>query len=79
MIHKQTISLPADLHRRIQERAKRLAQPENEVIEELLKQGLVVTKSWRNAGEALRSLGELGITGAKDLAQKHDEYLAQET
>jgi hypothetical protein len=77
-IQKQ-ISLPEDLNRRIRDRAKLLAKPEDQVIEELLKQGLVVTKTWGNAGEALQSLSELGIKGPKDLAQKHDEYLAQDT
>jgi hypothetical protein len=28
--------------------------------------------SWRNSGDALRSLGKLGIQGPADLGQKHD-------
>ena len=32
--------------------------------------------SWRNSGDALRSLGKLGIQGPADLGQKHDnEYV----
>jgi plasmid stability protein len=77
MIHKQ-ISLPEELARQIRERAKTSQESEEQVIRQLLEQGLVSTRPWRNAGEALRSLGDLGIKGPKDLAQKHDEYLAQE-
>jgi hypothetical protein len=35
--------------------------------------GLVKASRWRNSGEALRTLGTLGIAGPADLAQQHDE------
>jgi hypothetical protein len=78
VIHKQ-ISLPEDLHHQIQQRAKRLQEPEERVIRDLLSLGLVNANArrWRNSGEALRTLKRLGIAGAPDLAQRHDdEYRA---
>ena len=81
MIHKQ-IALPEELSEQIEERAKRLRKTEERVIRELLSLGLSVggdkaVTSWGNSGEALRTLGELHIAGAADLAQRHDdEYLA---
>jgi Ribbon-helix-helix protein, copG family len=81
MIHKQ-ISLPEELSEQIEERAKRLQKSEERVIRDLLSLGLSLgggkaAQSWRNSGEALRTLGELGIEGPSDLAQKHDEeYLS---
>jgi hypothetical protein len=81
MIHKQ-ISLPEELSEQIEERAKRLQTSEERVIRDLLSLGLsmggdTVGTSWRNSGEALRTLGELKIAGPSDLAQKHDEeYLS---
>ena len=78
MIQKQ-ISLPEELDRRIQQRAKRLQAPEERVIRELTEQGLKTSKQrWNNAGEALSSLAELGIKGPKDLALNHDKYLYED-
>jgi hypothetical protein len=77
MIHKQ-ITLPEKLDRQIKQRAKLLQEPEERVIRDLLYIGLIKSdSSWRNSGEALRSLGKLGIQGSPDLAQKHDDdYLS---
>jgi hypothetical protein len=73
MIYKQ-ISLPEKLDRQIRQRAQRLQEPEERVIRDLLYLGLIKSgSSWRNSGEALRSLGKLGIQGPADLAQKHDD------
>ena len=73
MIQKQ-ISLPEQLDRQIKERAKLLQEPEERVIRDLLHLGLIKAGStWRNSGEALRSLGKLGIAGPADLAQNHDD------
>jgi hypothetical protein len=77
MIHKQ-ITLPEKLDRQIKQRAQLLQEPEERVIRDLLYIGLIKSgSSWRNSGEALRSLGKLGIQGSADLAQKHDDdYLS---
>ena len=77
MIHKQ-ITLPEKLDRQIKQRAQLLQEPEERVIRNLLYIGLIKSgSSWRNSGEALRSLGKLGIQGSADLAQKHDDdYLS---
>jgi hypothetical protein len=81
MIHKQ-ISIPDELSEQIEERAKHLRKSEERVIRDLLSLGLALggdkaVTSWGNSGEALRTLGELNIAGASDLAQRHDEeYLA---
>jgi hypothetical protein len=73
MIQKQ-ITLPEKLDQQIKQRAKLLQEPEERVIRNLLYLGLIKSgSSWRNSGEALRSLGQLGIQGAADLAQKHDD------
>jgi|RhiMetdeSRZDD1v2_1073273.scaffolds.fasta_scaffold3056609_2 hypothetical protein len=73
MIHKQ-IALPEKLDRQIKQRAKLLDESEEEVIRDLLYLGLIKSvSSWRNSGDALRSLGKLGIQGSADLAQKHDD------
>ena len=73
MIHKH-IALPDTLSAQITERAKRLQKSEEQVILSLLSLGLVTAgKSWRNSGEALRTLGELGIQGPADLAKRHDD------
>ena len=73
MIQKQ-ITLPEKLDRQIKQRAKLLQEPEELVIRDLLYLGLIKSgSSWRNSGEALRSLGQLGIQGSADLAQKHDD------
>jgi hypothetical protein len=73
MIQKQT-SLPEKLDRQIQQRAKLLQEPEEQVIRDLLHLGLIKSvSSWQNSGEALRSLGKLGIEGSADLVQKHDD------
>jgi hypothetical protein len=78
MIQKH-ISLPEALDQKIRERAKRLQAPEERVIRELIEQGLSQqTQQWKNAGEALSSLSELGIKGPKDLAINHDKYLYEE-
>lgn len=81
MIHKQ-ISLPEDLNHQITQRAKLLQEPEEQVIRALLSLGLVKAsrRRWRNSGEALRTLGKLGIAGSPDLAQRHDdEYRSPQT
>ena len=81
MIHKQ-ISIPKDLSEQITQRAKLLQKPEEQVIRDLLSLGLVKAsrRRWRNSGEALRTLGTLGIAGAPDLAKRHDdEYLSHQT
>ena len=73
MIQKQ-ITLPEKLDQQIKQRAKLLQEPEELVIRDLLYLGLIKSgSSWRNSGEALRSLGQLGIQGSADLAQKHDD------
>jgi hypothetical protein len=73
MIQKQ-ISLPEKLDQQIKQRAKLLQQTEERVIRDLLYLGLIKSVStWRNSGDALRSLGKLGIEGSADLAQKHDD------
>jgi predicted DNA-binding protein len=77
MIQKQ-ISLPEELDQKIQERAKLLKESEERVIRELIEQGLQAPKPWKNAGEALSSLSELGIRGPKDLAINHDKYLYED-
>jgi hypothetical protein len=66
----------------IEKRAKLLRKSEEQVIRDLLSLGLsfggsTTGTSWRNSGEALRTLGKLGIEGPADLAMKHDdEYLS---
>ena len=78
MIQKH-ISLPEALDQKIRERAKRLQAPEERVIRELIEQGLSQqTQQWKNAGEALSSLSELGLKGPKDSARNHDEYLYED-
>ena len=78
MIQKH-ISLPEELDQRIRERAKRLRESEERVIRELIEQGLSQQpQQWKNAGEALSSLSELGIKGPKDLAINHDKYLYED-
>jgi hypothetical protein len=73
MIQKQ-ITLPEKLDQQIKQRAKLLQESEELVIRDLLYLGLIKSgSSWRNSGEALRSLGQLGIQGSADLAQKHDD------
>jgi hypothetical protein len=73
MIQKQ-ISLPEKLDQQIKQRAKLLQESEELVIRDLLYLGLIKSgNSWRNSGEALHSLGKLGIQGSADLAQKHDD------
>ena len=74
MIQKQ-ISLPEDLNRQIHERVKQLKQPEEQVITQLLEQGLQTTMS---LGESLRQLANLGIKGPSDLSQNIDKYLYEE-
>jgi hypothetical protein len=72
MIQKQ-IALPEKLDRQIKQRAKLLQEPEERVIRDLIYLGLIKSvSSWRNSGDALRSLGKLGIEGSADLAQNHD-------
>jgi hypothetical protein len=45
-----------------------------------LAQGLLISKSWHNAGEALCTLSELEVVGPADLAKNHDdEYRHPET
>ena len=77
MIQKH-ISLPEELDQRIRERVKRLNKPEEQVITQLLEEGLKTPQQWKNAGEALNSLSELGIRGPKDLAVHHDKYLYED-
>ena len=78
MIQKH-ISLPQDLDQKIRERVKRLNQPEEQVITQLIEEGLKTPQQqWKNAGEALKSLSELGIKGPKDLAINHDKYLYED-
>ena len=78
MIQKQ-ISLPEDLDQKIRQRAKHLQQAEEQVITTLLEEGLKNPKQqWKNAGDALSSLSELGIKGPKDLALNHDKYLYED-
>ena len=77
MIHKR-ISLPEELNQKITQRAKRLQTTEERVIRDLLSLGLSLGgdkagTSWRNSGEALHTLGELGIQGPADLAKRHDD------
>jgi hypothetical protein len=73
MIQKQ-ISLPEKLDRQIKQRAKLLQETEERMSRDLLYIGLIKSgSSWQNSGEALRSLGKLGIQGPADLAQKHDD------
>ena len=77
MIQKQ-ISFPEKLNRQIKQRAKLLQESEERVIRDLLYLGLIKSvSSWKNSGDALLSLGKLGIEGPADLAQKHDDdYLS---
>jgi hypothetical protein len=78
MIQKH-ISLPEDLDRKIQQRARLLQESEERVIRELIEEGLKKSKQrWKNAGDALRSLSELGIKGPKDLSQNIDKYLYED-
>ena len=77
MIQKQ-ISLSEELDEKIRERVKRLNQPEEQVITQLIEEGLNTPKQWKNAGDALSSLSELGIRGPKDLAINHDKYLYED-
>ena len=78
MIQKQ-ISLPEELDQKIRERVKRLNQSEEQVITQLIEKGLKTPQQWKNAGEALSSLSELGIKGPKDLSQNIDKYLYEDT
>ena len=77
MIQKQ-IALPEELDQQIKQRAKLLQESEERVIRDLLYIGLIKSvSSWKNSGDALRSLEKLGIEGPADLAQKHDDdYLS---
>jgi hypothetical protein len=78
MIQKQ-ISLPEDVQQQIHERVKQLRQPEEQVITELLKEGLQATKPHQQSvGEGLASLANLGIKGPPDLSQNIDKYLYEE-
>jgi predicted DNA-binding protein len=77
MIQKH-ISLPEELDQQIRERVKRLNRPEEQVITQLIEEGLKTPKQWKNAGDALSSLSELGIKGPKDLARNHDKYLYED-
>ena len=77
MIQKQ-ISLPEELDRKIQERAKRLHASEERVIRELIEEGLKTSKP-QSLREGLRSLANLGIKGPKDLSQNIDKYLYEDT
>jgi hypothetical protein len=77
MIQKH-ISLPEELDQKIRERVKRLNQSEEQVITQLIEEGLNTPKQWKNAGDALSSLSELGIKGPKDLAINHDKYLYED-
>jgi len=77
MIQKH-ISLPEELEQQIRERVKRLNQTEEQVITQLIEEGLKTPQQWKNAGEALSSLSELGIKGPKDLALNHDKYLYED-
>jgi hypothetical protein len=73
MIQKQ-ITLPENIDQQIKQRAKLLQESEEQVIRNLILEGLTKpVNSWRNSGDALRSLGKLGIQGSADLAQKHDD------
>jgi hypothetical protein len=73
MTQKQ-ISLPEKLDQQIKQRAKLLQESEEQVIRDFILEGLTKpVSSWRNSGDALRSLGKLGIEGSADLAQKHDD------
>ncbi len=75
MIQKQ-ISLPEKLDQQIKQRAKLLQESEERVIRDLLYLGLIKSVgSWRNSGDALLSLGKLGIKGTADLAQKHNDEI----
>jgi hypothetical protein len=72
MIQKQ-LSLPDELHQQIKRRAELANQSEEHVMQELLAQALGAGgKTWRNSGEALLTLSELGIAGPADLAENHD-------
>ena len=77
MIQKQ-ISLPEKFDQQIKQRAKLLQESEERVIRDLLYLGLIKSvSSWKNSGDALLSLGKLGIEGPADLAPKHDDdYLS---
>jgi hypothetical protein len=73
MIHKQ-IKLPEQLDQQIKQRAEFLQESEERVIRDLLYLGLIKSVStWKNSGDALRSLEKLRIEGSADLAQKHDD------
>ena len=76
MIHKH-ISLPEELEQQIQQRVKLVKQPEEQVIQELIEQGLKTAKPV-SLGEGLRQLANLGIKGPKDLSQNIDKYLYEE-
>jgi hypothetical protein len=39
----------------------------------IVAQGLLTSKPWHKAGEALRTLSELGIVGPADLAKNRDD------
>ena len=67
MIQKH-ISLPEELEQQIQQRVKLVKQPEEQVIQELIEQGLKTAKPV-SLGEGLRQLADLGIKGPKDLSQ----------
>jgi hypothetical protein len=73
MIQKK-ISLPEKLDQQIKQRANLLRETEERVIRDLIYIGLIKSvSSWKNSGDALHSLGKLGIQGPADLAQKHDD------
>ena len=78
MIQKQIV-IPEELDQQIQERAKRLQESEERVITQLIEEGLKKPKQqWKNAGDALRNLSELGIRRPKDLSQNIDKYLYED-
>lgn len=73
MIQKQ-IKLPEQLDQQIKQRAELLQEPEEQVIRDLIRLGLIKSVStWKNSGDALRSLAKLRIEGSADLAQNHDD------
>jgi hypothetical protein len=72
-MYKQ-IKLPEELDQQIKQRAELLQESEEQVIRDLIHLGLIKSVSlWKDSGDALRSLGKLGIQGSADLAQKHDD------
>lgn len=77
MIRTQ-VYIPKALYRDIQLLAEKENKPAAEVVRDLLAQGLM-QRQQDTIGESLLSLTKLGLKGPKDLSQRVDTYLYDES